>query len=80
MAGEFTSNVIILDASNTESDTKSSGNGMNARTPFQGRVGVGALISLFDFTSDSSALYGTEIIQITTLESRNSMPYRKNYC
>jgi len=34
MAGECTSVVIILDGSNTESDTKSSEKGMNAITLF----------------------------------------------
>jgi len=46
MVGECTSSVIILDASNTESDTKSSGNGMNARTVSHRRMCVDALTSL----------------------------------
>jgi len=75
MEGEYTSNIIIFESSNGESDTKSSGKGMN-----EGHFskGASALTALFDFTSHSSALYGTEIMQITTLEFRNSMRYNRS--
>jgi len=57
MASECTSSVIILDASNAESDTKSSGKCMNARTVFPGPMYADALTSLFDFTSHSSTSF-----------------------